>query len=45
MDWKDVKPDDIIDVGKKKLGDFWPFLPWIILGLFVLVGLKGREGI
>ena len=41
MDWKDVKPDDIIDVGKKKLGDFWPFLPWIILGLFVLVGLKG----
>jgi membrane protease subunit HflK len=42
MDWRDVRrPDDAIDVGKKKFGDFARFLPWIILGLFVLVGLRG----
>ena len=42
MDWKDVRgPDDIIDVGKKDFRDFVRFLPWIILGLFVLVGLRG----
>src|SRR3989338_5357769 len=42
MEWKDVRgPDDIIDVGKQKFGDFGKFLPWITLGLFVLIGLKG----
>src|SRR3989338_2835749 len=42
MEWKDVKgPDDIIDVGKKKIADFSRFLPWVILGLFILIGLKG----
>lgn len=42
MRWEDVRgPDDIIDIGKKKFGDFMKYLPWIILGLFVLVGLKG----
>lgn len=42
MDWKNVRgPDDIIEMGKKKIGDFWRFLPGIILGLFVLVGLRG----
>jgi membrane protease subunit HflK len=42
MDWKDVRgPDDIIDVGKEKLGDFWKFIPWIVLGVVALVGLKG----
>ena len=42
MRLEDVKgPDDIIDVGKKKLGDFGRFLPWIILGFFVLIGLRG----
>jgi len=31
MEWKDVRgPDDIIDVGKQKFGDFGKFLPWII---------------
>jgi len=43
MEWKDniPTPDEIIDVGKKKIGDFWRFLPWIILGFFVLIGLRG----
>ncbi len=42
MEWKDVRgPDDIIDVGKKNFGDFFKFLPWVIIGLFVLTGLKG----
>ena len=42
MEWKDVRgPDDIIDVGKQKFGDFGKFLPWIISGFFVLLGLKG----
>jgi len=43
MEWKDnvPTPGEIIDVGKKKLGDFGKFLPWVILGLFVLIGLKG----
>src|SRR3990167_6908395 len=42
MEWKDVRGhDDIIDVGKQKFGDFGKFLPWIISGLFVLMGLKG----
>src|SRR3989338_3662249 len=43
MEWKDnvPTPDDIIDVEKKKMGDFLRWLPWITLGLFVLIGLKG----
>src|SRR3989338_72698 len=42
MEWKDVRgPDDIIDVGKQKFGDFGKFLPWIISGFFVLIGLRG----
>ena len=42
MEWKDVRgPDDIIDMGRKKLGDFSKFLPWIILSLFLLIGLRG----
>jgi len=43
MEWKDnvPTPGEIIDVGKKKLGDFFKFLPWVILVLFVLVGFKG----
>lgn len=42
MEWKDVRgPDDIIDVGKQKFGDFGKFLPWIVSGFFVLLGLKG----
>ena len=42
MDWKDApSPEEIITAGKKQLGDFGKILPWIILGLFVLVGLKG----
>jgi len=43
MEWQNniPTPDEIIDVGKKKLGDFRRFLPWIILGIFVLMGLRG----
>lgn len=42
MEWKDVRgPDDIIDVGREKVGDFGKFLPLIIVGLLLLAGLKG----
>jgi membrane protease subunit HflK len=43
MEWKNniPTPGEIIDVGKKKMGDFWRWLPWITLGFFVLMGLKG----
>jgi len=42
MRWEDVRrPDDIIDIGKRKFGDFTRYLPWIILGLFLLIGLRG----
>lgn len=44
MDWKDVRgPDDIIDIGKKKVADFGNFsgfLPWVFLGFFLLFSLK-----
>ncbi|MFA5355974.1 MAG: FtsH protease activity modulator HflK [Candidatus Omnitrophota bacterium] len=30
-------PDEIIDVGKKKLGDAWKYIPWFI-GIFLLLG-------
>lgn len=42
MEWKDVpKPDDIIEAGKKKMGNLKGFMPWIIIGFFVLLGLRG----
>ncbi|MFA7653375.1 MAG: FtsH protease activity modulator HflK [Candidatus Omnitrophota bacterium] len=42
MDWQNVpSPEDIIDVGKKKFFGYSKYLPWIILGLFVIIGLKG----
>ncbi len=42
MVWKDniPSPDEIIDVGKKKFASYWKFLPFIVLGLVVLTGLK-----
>ena len=41
MEWKDgPSPEDIIKAGSKKLGDFNKFLPWFILGFFLIVGLK-----
>ncbi|MDP8259846.1 MAG: FtsH protease activity modulator HflK [Candidatus Gygaella obscura] len=39
MEWKDVRPEDIIDIGKKKVADLGKFIPLLIFGLFVLVGL------
>ena len=42
MEWKDVQgPDDIIEMGKKKLGNYRKFLPLLILGFFLLIGLMG----
>jgi len=42
MEWKDVRgPDDIIDIGRKKFGDFGKFLPMAILGFFLLIVLAG----
>ncbi len=34
-------PEDIIDMGKKKMGDFSRFAPLLILGLVLLIGLVG----
>ncbi|MBN1527131.1 MAG: FtsH protease activity modulator HflK [Candidatus Omnitrophica bacterium] len=42
MEWKDApSPEEIISEGKRRLGDFRGILPWLVLGFFVLVGLKG----
>ena len=42
MDWDKIrKPEDIIDMGKTKFGDSRKYLPWIIIGLVVLLGLRG----
>jgi len=42
MEWKDVpSPDEIINVGKKKIGDFGRFMPWAVVVFFILVGLRG----
>ncbi|RKY30973.1 MAG: FtsH protease activity modulator HflK [Candidatus Omnitrophota bacterium] len=42
MEWKDVPtPEEIIDVGKKKMGNYGKFLPWLVIGFFVLVGIRG----
>ena len=34
-------PEDIVDMGKKKMGDFGRFAPLVILGLVLLIGLVG----
>ncbi|MFH0913610.1 MAG: FtsH protease activity modulator HflK [Candidatus Omnitrophota bacterium] len=42
MTWEDVpKPDDIINAGKKKIGDFWKLSRWFIIAFFILAALKG----
>ncbi|MBI4436223.1 MAG: FtsH protease activity modulator HflK [Candidatus Omnitrophica bacterium] len=42
MVWEDnPRPEDILEAGKRKLGNVGKFLPWIILGVFVLTGLAG----
>ena len=42
MEWQDVPtPNEIIDVGKKKIHDYAKYIPWIIFGLIVIMGLKG----
>lgn len=42
MEWKDVRDvDDVIEMGKQKFANSGRFLPWIIVGFFVLIGLMG----
>ncbi|MFH1678413.1 MAG: FtsH protease activity modulator HflK [Candidatus Omnitrophota bacterium] len=42
MDWDKIRrPEDIIDIGKEKFGDFGKFIPWVVIGFLVLFGLKG----
>lgn len=42
MEWKDVRgPDDIIDIGKKKLGSYNRFLPAAVVVLLLLIVLGG----
>ena len=42
MAWQSVpNPDDIIDVGKKKISDFSKWLPVAIVVLLILLGLRG----
>ena len=42
MDWNKIRtPEDIIDVGKAKVGDYGKYLPWAIIAIIILVGLKG----
>ena len=42
MDFKDIpNPEDIIDAGRKRMGNFGKFLPLIMLGFFGLTFLRG----
>ncbi len=42
MEWRDVPtPEEIIDIGKKKIDGSKKFMPWIILGFVVLFLFKG----
>jgi membrane protease subunit HflK len=42
MDWQNVpSPEEIIDVGKKKINNFRRYIPWAVLGFVLLIGLKG----
>ncbi|MFH1441348.1 MAG: FtsH protease activity modulator HflK [Candidatus Omnitrophota bacterium] len=42
MDWKDVpNPDEIINAGRKKIGDFWKLAPLVIGVIIILAGVKG----
>lgn len=42
MEWKlPSNPDDIIDVGKKKLMNYSKWIPFIVILLFIMASLKG----
>ncbi|MFH1641026.1 MAG: FtsH protease activity modulator HflK [Candidatus Omnitrophota bacterium] len=42
MQWENVpSPDEIIDVGKKKIRGYWKQIRWVLLALFVLLALRG----
>ncbi|MDD5567980.1 MAG: FtsH protease activity modulator HflK [Candidatus Omnitrophica bacterium] len=42
MEWQNVpSPEDIIDIGKKKIFGYGKYIPWIALALFVIIGLRG----
>lgn len=41
MEWRNVPtPEEIIDVGKKKIGDFRRIALWLIAVIFIIAGLK-----
>ncbi|MDP3730502.1 MAG: hypothetical protein Q8R14_03140 [Candidatus Omnitrophota bacterium] len=42
MEWQNgptPTPGEIIDIGKKKLDDFWKYIPLLIAFFIILVGL------
>ncbi len=42
MEWQNIPtPDEIIDIGKKKLFGSGKHITWIVLGLILIMGLKG----
>ena len=42
MEWQNIPtPEEIIDIGKKKFFDYGKYIPWIVLGLIIIMGLKG----
>jgi membrane protease subunit HflK len=42
MEWQKVPtPEEIIDIGKKKLSDFSKYFIWLLIGMFLITGLKG----
>ncbi|MDD4941533.1 MAG: FtsH protease activity modulator HflK [Candidatus Omnitrophica bacterium] len=41
MEWQNVPtPDEIIDIGRKKLSDFNKYAALIVIGLFAIIGLR-----
>lgn len=42
MEWqKGPTPEEIIDVGRKKILNYIKYAPWIVLGFFVVISLAG----
>lgn len=42
MEWRDIpSPDKIIDVSKKKFFESGKHIAWMVLGLIIIIGLKG----
>ncbi|MDD4980494.1 MAG: FtsH protease activity modulator HflK [Candidatus Omnitrophica bacterium] len=42
MEWQNTPtPDEIIDIGRKRLRDYGKYVPLIIFGLLAIIGLRG----